>query len=51
MNHTGVVYTEISKLSGGLCGQTVYKHRKKVTKMVINVTFFVIRLFANTLQK
>ena len=55
----GGVYTEISKLSGGLCGQTVYKHRKKVikkvTEMVINVTlfvtFFVIRLFANIPQK
>lgn len=55
MNHTGGVHIGISKLSGGLCGQTVYKHRKKVTEMVITVTFFVtffvIRLFANTLQK
>lgn len=45
MNHAGGVYAGISKLGGGLCGQTVYKHRKKVikkvTEMVITVTFFV----------
>jgi len=45
MNHAGGVYAGISKLGRGLCGQTVYKHRKKVikkvTEMVINVTLFV----------